>query len=427
MNRTLLAFIASVGISLAFPVVAASQQPSPELSRRADALPALFRGEGLPAELFTPGFLEQVSADQVNAVFAQLRAQHGAAQGLNRFEARSATSGVAYVDFERAMLRFDLVVEPEPPHRISGLLLTGTELRGDSFARLGEEFAALPGQASLAVARLGETAPTVLASRGSDRPMAIGSAFKLFILAELDRSIRAGERRWGDVVPVDRLSAPGTMQYWPRRAPVTLHTLAALMISQSDNSATDILLHALGREKVERMLPNLGVRAPERNRPFLSTLEAFILKSAPDPLLRSWLDADEAQRRRILSSRLAEPSIGDVDESRFGTAPAQIEAIEWFASAEDLVRTMDWLRRNGSDETRAILAIATGVPRSLAGEFAYVGYKGGSEPGVINMTFLVRNRAGAWHSIAGTWNDPAAPVDNARFAALMQRAVQLVR
>ena len=30
---------------------------------------------------------------------------------------------------------------------------------------------------------------------------------------------------------------------WPRGSPVTLHTLAALMISQSDNSATDMLLH----------------------------------------------------------------------------------------------------------------------------------------------------------------------------------------
>ena len=57
----------------------------------------------------------------------------------------------------------------------------------------------------------------------------------------------------------------------------------------------------------------------------------------------------------------------------------------------------------------------------------YVGFKGGSEPGVINLTWLVRSRAGAWHAVTGSWNDPQAPVDEARFAALMQRSLQLVR
>jgi hypothetical protein len=60
-------------------------------------------------------------------------------------------------------------------------------------------------------------------------------------------------------------------------------------------------------------------------------------------------------------------------------------------------------------------------------DYAYAGFKGGSEPGVINLTWLIRNRAGAWHVVTGSWNNPAAPVDEARFTGLMGRALALVR
>jgi beta-lactamase class A len=199
------------------------------------------------------------------------------------------------------------------------------------------------------------------------------------------------------------------------------------MISRSDNTATDMLLATVGRENVERLLPAIGVRAPERNRPFLSTLEMFGLKASPDAAFQAWAAADEAGRRAILSRDFAWTGPDGIDFSGIGIAPRRIDTLEWFASASDLVRTMDWLRRSGDAETHAILAISPGISRATAAELGYVGYKGGSEPGVIHMTFLVRNRAGAWHAVSGSWNDPAAPVDEARFAALMLRAVQLVR
>ena len=71
------------------------------------------------------------------------------------------------------------------------------------------ELRALPGQTSLAIARLGDGAPALVAGHEPDRPLAIGSTFKLVILAELSRQVRAGERRWSDVVTLDRRSIPG--------------------------------------------------------------------------------------------------------------------------------------------------------------------------------------------------------------------------
>jgi len=258
--------------------------------------------------------------------------------------------------------------------------------------------------------------------------MAIGSAFKLFLLAELSRSVAAGERTWSDVAALDRRSLPsGFLQSWPKGAPLTFYTLAALMISQSDNSATDSLLHALGREKVEVLLPAIGVKAADRNRPFLATMEAFALKAGRNGAARKgWAQASEGERRAMLPSLAATPP-DLIDPAKLIGAPNGIDTIEWFASAEDLVRTMDWLRRNGGSQALEILTINPGIGSGVASQYDYLGYKGGSEIGVINMTFLVRTKAGGWHVVSGSWNNPKARLDEQKFVALMTRAVSLIR
>ncbi len=386
-KRWFLALLLLIG--LAAPA-AAQPQPSAELRGGAERVVALLRGQAEPAQVFAPAFLAQVPEAQIRTIAQQLGAQYGAVRGLGTVTARSAQLGTMDVEFERATVHMNLTVEPQPPHRVSGLLITGADVRGDSLEALIAELRALPGQASVAVARLGDGAPASLASIEPDRPLAIGSTFKLWILAELSRQVAAGQRRWSDVVTLDRRSMPGgTVHNWPRGAPVTLHTLAALMISQSDNSATDILLQLAGRDNVERMTATIGVRPDPRNRPLLSTLELAALKTGPTAALNAWQQGDEGSRRQMLATRYANVDAAAVDVARFSGNPMAIDSIEWFASAADLVRTMDWLRRHGDETARGIMAINPALGAQLRGEFAYVGYKGGSEPGVLNLTWLV--------------------------------------
>lgn len=409
---------------------AAAREASPELRARAGQVVALLRGEAEPGEIFAPSFLAAVPAAQLEAVTRQLVAQHGPALSVASIEPRSATAAAVAIEMERALLRINLAIEPAEPHRILGLLVTGAEPRGDSLAAVVAELAALPGRVSFAAARLGDGAPQLVAGHRPDEALAIGSAFKLFILAELARQVEAGERRWSDVVALDRRSLPsGVLQDWPAGSPVTLHTLAALMISRSDNTATDILLRLVGRENVERTMAAVGVADPARNRPFLGTLEAFALKTAAEAEFGAWRSADEAGRRRLLAERFGAVEAGAIDPSVFAGPPVRIDSVEWFASSADLVRTMDWLRRQGGEGARGILAITPGfgTTAASAARHAYQGYKGGSEPGVINMTFLARDASGRWFAVAGSWNDPSAPVDNEAFAALMARALQQLR
>jgi beta-lactamase class A len=406
---------------------APAQETPPALRARADQLVTLLRGQGDPAETFTAAFLAQVPPAQLRAIGRQLAGQYGAVRGVARIAPLSASGAAVDFEYERATVHMSISIETGAPNRINGLFVTGADLRGDTLAAVIAEVRALPGEVGMAVARLGEGPPTILAGIEPDRPLGIGSAFKLFILAELSRQVRAGQRRWSDVVPLDRRSIPtGVLQTWPGGAPVTLHTLAAQMISVSDNTATDVLLHALGRESVERMMTLIGVGAAARNRPLISTLEMAAIKTGPEAGLAAWRAADEAGRRALLARDYGAIDASRIDISRFAGNPLALD-VEWYASPMDMVRTMDWIRREGDDQARAILAINAGLGPPLRGELGYAGFKGGSEPGLFSLTWLVRSRAGAWHVVTASWNNPAAPVEEAKLIALMVRAIQLVR
>lgn len=406
---------------------AAAAEPSPALTARAHELVRVLNGDTAPQGYFSTAFLAQIPPERVKGVAAQLRSSYGPARETLRVEATSPTAGTVFVRFERAVVRLRMAVAAQSPHRVEGLLVAGAESSAADVAAVFGEIVGLPGEVSLAAARLEESRPVNFLTQKAERPLAIGSAFKLFVLAELVRSVKAGERRWGDVVPLGAPSLPsGLVQDWPEGSPVTLHTLAALMISRSDNTATDTLLGLLGREKVEALLPALGVSAPERNRPFLSTREAFALKLGDPALLAAWKKADEAGRRALLP-RLAEVRASALDPLRLGGRPAEIGTVEWFASPADMVRTLDWLRRNGDRTALQLLAINPGLGPALAREFDYFGFKGGSEPGVLNLSLLLKARAGRWLAVSATWNDEAVALDEARFVALMSRLVSLLR
>lgn len=417
--------LAPVAILAAAPLEAQIMQTP--IQTRAAQLAELLKGKGDPKTLFSPAFLAAVPEAQVSAIGVQLQGQLGAVEGVKSINAKSPHSGEIVIAFAKGTARMRMAVSPAAPHLIEGLLITGTEVAGDDIGKILSEMQALPGKTGFAVGDLGDGAPILSSGHDENTPMAIGSAFKLFILAELSRQVKAGMRKWSDVVPLTDLSLPsGQLQDWPKGSPLTVHSLAALMISQSDNSATDTLLRLAGRENVEALLPALGIKAPARNRPFLSTREAFALKS--DQMLGDqWAKADERVRRSMLGGSVAKISPAAIDIGRLTGAPNRIDSVEWFASATDLMRTMNWLRRNADQTALDLLAINPGVSRQRAREFAYFGFKGGSEPGVINLTFLFRTKTGTWKALAASWNDAAKPIDEARFIALIDRALATER
>lgn len=405
---------------------APSHAAAPQHSIVADAAQTLIpilQGSEAPDQIFTPSFLQEVPADQVIALFAQLRAQHGTPRSIVSMTPADATAqALVVIRYERALLHFQIYVGGDG--KISGLRYVNATVENDSFARIGSEISSLPGAIAWGVFRLDQDGvPTLLSGAQTQVDMAVGSSFKLTILATLDDDIRHGRANWADIVRIDRQSVPFSgILAWPMGAPMTVHTLATLMISESDNRATDILLHHQGREHVEAFARAHGGLSGPHAYPLLSTLEATALKNpALGPVRDAWLTGSEADRRHSLARSAARLTPENVDYTIFAQVPADITTIEWFASPQSIAQLLGWLARNASAETRAILAINPGIPAAAAQEWSYVGYKGGSEPGVMSMNLLLRNSAGQYFVVAVAWNNPLAAVDDDALIGLVTR------
>ncbi|MET0249619.1 MAG: serine hydrolase [Sphingobium sp.] len=408
------------------PRTAEAASTAPGYQARAEQLVRILAKDGGEDQFFSRVFLDAVPIDRWRALAADLRRQHGAPTGLGSVRADGPTAGQIEVRYERATVGFTLVVAPTPPGRVIGLRVVGAKIAGDSFDKLMRDVTALPGNSACSVARLDDRGPVPLHSHRPEARMATGSTFKLYILAELARAVGAAERHWDDVAPLTARSFSGRLATWPHRAPMTLHSLATTMIAESDNSAADTLLALLGRARVDAMTAQTGHAAPEATLPVLSTAEAFALKMPTNAdLRRRYLAADLTERRALLADNAKRLSAAAIDVGSVAEKPTEIDTIEWFASARDSIALLDWLRRSGG-EALPIMAVNPGVAPADAKRWRYLGYKGGSEPGVIAMNFLAQAKDGTWFAVSGAWNNPAARVDESKFVALMTRALNLL-
>jgi hypothetical protein len=423
-------------LALAPLSAAAAQTPAPaeepslrdQLAAMAARLPALLAEGADLAPAFTPEFFADVPLPQVAQVFAGLRSQHGAPQSVGPLmPGSSAGNGVVVVSYDRADVTMALAVDASG--RIAGLRITGVAARDDSLARISAELASLPGTVGWGVYRLGEDGRAdQIAGTGDGEHLAIGSIFKLAVLGALDAEIAAGRMRWSDVITLDQPSVPsGMTQDWPVGTPITLQAAAQLMISISDNTATDLLIRHIGRERIEAFARAHGGLSGPDAFPLLTTIEASVLKNpALGPARAEWLAGNAAQRRAVLARHAALFVPANVDYGAYAR-PADIMEIEWFASADSIARLLGWYAREASDTARAIIAVNPGIPSGNARQWAYVGYKGGSEPGVIAMSLLLRARDGADYAVVMTWNNEAASVDDSRLAGLAARAAAVIR
>lgn len=408
---------------------------TPEFSDRARQVVRLLGGDGNYATLFSPAFKAAVSEAKLIAINAQLANALGKPTGIEAIKAITPWTAQLRIGFERGTLNAEMSVDSAEPHTVTGLRLLGAIPRSNtagSIAMVVEQLKAFPGSTGFAVARLSATAPVTTDAHDATTPIAIGSAFKLVILAELVRSIEAGERKWSDVVTLDGSALPGGgYAQRPKGTQVALRELAERMISVSDNSATDILLFHLGRKKVEAMLPVVGFTdGGARNVPFLGALELFKLKGVDGGALGTrYLSLDAQARRAFLDGTVRETPIAAIPRDLFQNGrPLHIAELEWFASPNDLIRAMDWMRRHmegpAGAELRAVLSKNPGIPDATK-RWRYVGYKGGSEPGVLTTAFLLQAQDGSWYAMAAGLNDPAKDVDTLQFTSLMTRALDL--
>ncbi|KQR41317.1 serine hydrolase [Deinococcus sp. Leaf326] len=370
-----------------------------QLTQAAALLTRLFTGERFDPALFAPDFLEAVPAEQLGALRAGLTASLGA---FVRAEPRGQTWVLVY---ERGTVPV-LAFTADAQSRVTGLRLGGVVPRLGTLEEARAAFATLPGQVSVLVQEAGR--PTPLLDLNAGRLLAVGSTFKLAILGEVQAQVRAGRLGWDSEVQLTdalRSLPSGTLQDAPA-GPYRVSNLAAHMIRDSDNTATDLLLNAVGREGVEA---RLGQRA------IPSTRELFALKNpANAELLRAYRTAglDVAARRAVLARAATAPLPAQGWET-----PTALDA-EWYVNTARLCRLMADVA--GLEATGLNPGVAT------PGDFARASFKGGSEPGVLNLTTQVTTKGGRTLCVSATWNRPEA-LDESAFVGLYAATLNLLR
>jgi beta-lactamase class A len=394
----------------------------------ADTLPALFAEQPLDPDRFSATFLVSVPVQQVATLTAQLRTQYGAPQAVERKVGDAAGySGMVVVRFEHALVHCTLAADVHG--KIIGLHVVNIAPINDSVAALESEMRSLPGTVAWGVYQLDSgIAPRLLAGSNTSQDMAVGSVFKLAILGALDEQIAQGHMRWTDTITLSQHTVPSSrLLRWPDNAPLTLYSLAAMMISDSDNRATDVLLHHLGRARVEDFARRNGGLSGPNAFPLLSTLEATVLKNPHlGPARQSWLSGNETTRRQILTQYGTLFTHEHVNMDAYAAGPADIGSIEWFASPDAVARIHSWFAHHATREAREILSINPGIPEATAGEWRYLGYKGGSEPGVLAFSFILQD-ANHHYAVTLTWNNPAAEVEEPRFLSYALRMLALTK
>lgn len=371
------------------PVLLSQAQPSAQAVTPKAAIDQLIRAKQIQADWFTPTFLNQVAASQVQQIITDLKSSLGSYKGVQ------AEEKDYLILFERGSVPTKIALDSDG--RIASLLFQSPRFQFKSLTEATEAFKALPGRVSFVV--LDGKSPR--ATLNATTPLAVGSAFKLAVLAALKSQITSGHHTWSEVVKLDPSSKSlpsGFLQTWPEDSPLTLHTLAALMISQSDNTATDSLIQIVGREAIEAVSPG--------NRPFLTTREAFILKNPKQgELLGRYQAGDEAERRAILA-QVAKLPLPEMSE--MGTNPTALE-VEWFFTPQELCRLMERVA------DLPLMSINPGV--ADAKDWERVAFKGGSEPGVLNLTTWLKASNGKSYCVAATWNNNQ-PLNEAQFMTL---------
>jgi beta-lactamase class A len=264
-----------------------------------------------------------------------------------------------------------------------------------------------------------------LASLDPKKPLALGSAFKLYILDALAAQIAAGKHGWDDPVAIQDAykSLPsGDMRNEPAGKTFSVRHFAEQMISVSDNTATDHLLAFVGRGAVEDAVRASGHATPPHLVPFLSTREMFALKLLASPDDRTaYVAADVAHKRKLLDAYDRRDPLEMLARAGSFTTPIMIDSIEWPASPDDLCKLIVGLKARADAPATApvgsILSINPGIPDDRK-QYSYLGYKGGSEPGVLNLTWLLqRARDQKWVFLTVGFNDTSGPLDESKAIA----------
>lgn len=346
--------------------------------------------------LFSESFLKQVPESKIIEIRNSFTKQYG------NFEKAVWESGKKIeVFYEKCTMPSS--IDFDSLGLVTALWFGVPNFKQDSWESIEEALNKISGRVSLCIRKDGSE----LFRLNDLEPLAIGSTFKLYVLKTLRDLADRDDIDIADSLEVtdDNKSLPSGILHMSKSGyKVSISKAAELMISISDNTATDMLIDFVGRDRIEQT-------APATMKPFYKTRELFILKLGKDSSYVSKFINMDLQNKYTALKDLATFDLSVLNPFDF-VNPKFME-IEWYANTNELCRIIEQLYGDKAISINKALAKNQG--------WEYVGYKGGSEPGVLNLTFLLKKDASApLISLSATVNNADDNVDD-MFVVVIQR------
>lgn len=344
-------------------------------------------------ERFTPTFLAAVSATEVQAAFGQL----ADATVLER-SSLTSTRATARVEVgDGTMLDVVVMVDASEPHRVESVSFESADAPNPlptTWEEIDRRAGATIGDVSIYAVRSSSSGErSVVYARRETDIIPLASVFKLWVLVAVAEAIQHGDMSWSEELTVrDALKSipSGELQNEPDGTRVTVLHAAQLMISISDNTATDLLIARVGRAGVEEVVRRFSSSEAQRlTLPLLTTRQLTLLKWGVDAAFGDRYVAGDTAQRAVLLDQL--PALTDEVLARVvgEDAPQHVDRIEWFSTPADMMRVYEYLADLAVDTLLAplsrILSFGDGDPKLSWAVSAW--FKGGDEPGVFTLTF----------------------------------------
>ena len=388
------------------------------LTLKAEQLAAQISEKPQVKDLFDRSFFKYLSLEKTEEILRQTYRTNGRVTAVKLDYSDSLYSAHFTFETEKNFALPTALSISKDTGRLTGLFFKSPYQKNMSLAEVRRQLSGLPGRTGFLALKLNEPG-RALEAINENEYFAIGSAFKLYLLG----TVLEEGYSWKKIFTLKEGSKSlpsGRLHTWPDGSPLTIHTLATAMISESDNTASDTLADGLGRRTIEGALGALGHSKPELLKPFLKTADMFRLKSDTEESVK-YLNAPLEEKYRLLDAIAHKP----LNAANLKTAPFGIDRIEWPASPADLCRLMGYFYKKDDKTALAVMAVNPGldIPKN---KFLYAGYKGGSEAGVLNMTWLLTTSAGDWYCLTGSWNNEKDNLEEKKFFELMQAAINAI-
>lgn len=337
------------------------------------------------SEWFAQSFRTAVPMVRLRPLLGELKTAYGEAEGVSKtsangtFELATATHNVSIRLFRNEN------------GQITGFEIKDVQQAG-GLKDLLQKLPSFAETSSYLLTKNGEQ----IASHNPAAKLAAGSAFKLFVLDALAQQINQSSLDWASVLTLEKAhkSLPsGTLHTWPDGHRLTVETAAAAMISISDNTATDLLMSQISMAEIE---------ASSGQIPFLTTRQFFQLKSSGKDA-SDYLSGDLDTKRTILA-RLDKSQKPDAASPHNGYQPG----LEWYLDTISLCKVISKM------QDLPLFKINPG--QAEPEDWSTIAFKGGSETGVLNLTYHLTAHDGTKWCFVATWNSPEALDENAILA-----------